>query len=100
MTRPVRLKSSVRKMIGTARRATAGFSLVEVVLAIGIIAFALVSIISLMSLGLQSSKSSTDDTNIALMTQSVISLLRTSSPVFTGTGIILTTSTGTVNVSL
>lgn len=53
------------------------FSLIEVVVAIGIVAFALVSIISLMSLGLQSSKDSTDDTNVALMTQTVISDLRT-----------------------
>jgi len=68
----------------------AAFSLVEVVVAIGIVTFALVSIISLISLGLQSSKDSTDDTNIALMTQTVITLLRTNGYVnVTGTAGVL-----------
>ncbi len=50
----------------------------EVVLAIGIVAFAMVSILGLVSLSEQASKGATDQTNLALMTQTVSTLLRTS----------------------
>src|SRR5258708_4379619 len=56
----------------------AAFSLVEVTVAIGIVAFALVAILGLVSLSEQASKNATDETNLALMTQTVITLLRTS----------------------
>lgn len=48
-----------------------GFSLVEIVMAIGIISFALLAIISLFSVGLQGSRESSEDTYLALMTQYV-----------------------------
>lgn len=54
------------------------FSLVEVALAIGIMSFALVSIIGLLSLAMQISRDSADSTNIALMTRSVTTMLRAS----------------------
>lgn len=52
------------------------FTLVEVVLAIGVVSFGLVSVITLLSLAMQSSKESSEDTNIALMTQTIVALLR------------------------
>jgi len=47
------------------------FSLVEVVIALGLISFSLMAIMGLFSVGLQSSRESAEDTNLALMTQQV-----------------------------
>jgi len=54
----------------------AAFSLIEVVLALGITSFAIISIIGLLSFGLQNSRESAEDTNLALITQTTTSLLR------------------------
>ena len=54
----------------------AGFSLIEVVLALGITSFTIISIIGLLSFGLQNSRESAEDTNLALITQTTTSLLR------------------------
>jgi type II secretory pathway pseudopilin PulG len=55
---------------------TSAFTLVEVVLALGITAFALASILVLLSIGVGSSKGSTDDTVLATMANEVINDLR------------------------
>jgi uncharacterized protein (TIGR02598 family) len=47
------------------------FSLVEVVLAIGVIAFALLAVVGLIPLGIQSSKDATDDTRATAIAQDV-----------------------------
>ena len=60
------------------RGQSAAFSLIEVTVAIGIVAFAVVSIVGLVSLSQQASRNASDETNLALMTQTVITLLRTS----------------------
>jgi len=53
-----------------------GFSLVEVVIALGITSFVIIAIIGLLSVGLQTSRESAEDTNLALMTQTTTALLR------------------------
>lgn len=53
-----------------------GFSLVEVVIAIGIIAFAIVAIFGLMSAGLRNGQESASDLALGMMTQSVSANLR------------------------
>ncbi len=53
-----------------------GFSLVEVVIAIGIMAFAITAMIGLLSVAMQSDKSSGVDTAIAAMSQQVLGSLR------------------------
>jgi len=51
------------------------FSLVEVVVALAIVAFTLIPVLGMVSMGLQSSRESKDDTNIAVMTQTVMAQL-------------------------
>ena len=53
-----------------------GFSLVEVVMALGIVAFALVSMLGLFSVGIGASKHSGEDTEVASMSAQVMSRLR------------------------
>jgi len=48
-----------------------GFSLIEIVLALGIISIGLVAILGLVATSMTSSKDSKDDTNVALMLQAV-----------------------------
>jgi len=52
-----------------------GFSLVEVVLALGIVAVGLIGVISVISYSLQSDSASRDDTALGLMTQTTITEL-------------------------
>lgn len=59
------------------------FSLVEVVLALGIVSFALVALLGLLSVGLKSSKQAGDDTEVAAITWQVVSKLRNATPTFT-----------------
>ncbi len=59
-----------------AIRKSSAFTLVEVVLALGITAFALASILVLLSIGVGSSKGSTDDTVLTTMANGVINDLR------------------------
>lgn len=54
----------------------AGFSLVEVVLALGIVSFALVALLGLFSVGLGASKRSGEDTEVANMSAQIVSTLR------------------------
>ncbi len=51
-------------------------SLVEVVVAIGLFSFVIVAMVGLLSVGLNSSRESSDDTRLALCAQTVFSLLR------------------------
>jgi uncharacterized protein (TIGR02598 family) len=55
---------------------TSAFSLVEVALAMGVASFALTGILSLLSVSLDSSKASTDDTVLATMANDVVVGLR------------------------
>lgn len=58
------------------RKLTRAFSLVEVTMAIGIVAFALTAIMGLLSITLKNSKSAQDDTLVAEMTGDLIGYLR------------------------
>ena len=60
----------------TKPRNTAAFALVEVVLALAIAAFALTSIIALLSVATGSSRASSDDTMVATMALNVVDDLR------------------------
>jgi uncharacterized protein (TIGR02598 family) len=60
-------------------RAVAGFSLVEVVLAVGIAGFVLVSIIGLLSVSLKSARESSTDTLVVGMASRTLSELRAKS---------------------
>jgi len=53
-----------------------GFSLIEIVLALGIISIGLVAILGLVATSINSSKDSKDDTNVALMAQAVSAQIR------------------------
>jgi Tfp pilus assembly protein PilV len=53
-----------------------GFSLVEVVIAIGIIAFALISILGVMSMSMVVHKSSSDDSVFSIMTETALQEVR------------------------
>lgn len=59
--------------------AFAGFAVVEVVLAIGIAAFALTAVLGLCSVALNSSKGSTDDTVLAEISNNILGELRSQS---------------------
>ena len=72
------------------RISPSAFTLVEMVLAIGIACFAIIAVLGLFSVGAQSSRSSNDDTNLALMTRQAVAWIRTQS--FTS----MSASTGTL----
>lgn len=57
-------------------RKSAGFSLVEVTLAIGIIAFALLAIFALIPVGLNSSRDAIDDTTTSLIAQDIYNRIK------------------------
>lgn len=57
-------------------RRAAGFSLVEVTIALGVAAFALAAIVGLLSITLKSSKSALDDTLVAEMASDLINTMR------------------------
>lgn len=59
-------------------RSKGGFSLVEITVAIGVIAFALVGLMGLLSASLNTGKASEDDTRYAAMSQQVLDMLRSS----------------------
>jgi Tfp pilus assembly protein PilV len=58
-------------------RSRRGFSLVEVVIALGVTGFAITAVIGLMSVALNSSRSAQDETLIATMSSSLAGELRT-----------------------
>lgn len=60
----------------TSRPHSCGFSLVEIVLGMGVVCVALVAILGLLSMGVTSSRSSVDESLIAVMSRQVISDLR------------------------
>ncbi len=63
-----------------------GFSLVEITLTLGIVAFVLVSILGLFSVGIESSRRSADDTIISQIANQVLSDTRTQDLPAPGTG--------------
>jgi uncharacterized protein (TIGR02598 family) len=58
------------------RGSTKGFSLVEIVLALGVISFALVAIIGLLPIGLASGRASIQETRANLLAQQIFATLR------------------------
>ena len=68
-----------RRRLSYQHRAGA-FTLVEVALALGIIAFALLPIVGLVPIGMQVSNSATDQTMTAQIGQRLIGLMRQSDP--------------------
>ncbi len=58
-------------------RRTAAFSLIEVAISVGLIAFALTAILGLMSIGVGASRDSIDDTVMGLIAQDVADRVRT-----------------------
>jgi hypothetical protein len=70
--RPLRAKARP----GTAGRESSAFSLTEVVIAMGVAAVAFTSIIALFPLGLNMSKESYEETQAALLAQTILSDLR------------------------
>jgi uncharacterized protein (TIGR02598 family) len=65
------------------RRAARGFSLIEVVLAIGIVSFCLLALIGLFGLGMNGSRHANDDTFLGSMVTRVAGDLRTQGASFT-----------------
>jgi uncharacterized protein (TIGR02598 family) len=65
------------KMHSASSAGTRGFSLVEVVLAIGVATFALVSVLGLLNIAVQSDSSASHDTTVAAMSGHVLNELRT-----------------------
>ncbi|XHR30602.1 MAG: hypothetical protein ACFUZC_08565 [Chthoniobacteraceae bacterium] len=61
------------------RRPHRAFSLIEVVIAIGIIAFTISSLVGLLALALKSDSSSASDTALSSMSQQIFNRLRTKS---------------------
>lgn len=57
-----------------------GFSLVEVVLALGIVSFSLVGILSLFPVALDTAKDSKNETRVTLIAQTILSDLKSSPP--------------------
>lgn len=53
-----------------------GFSLVEVVLALGLVSFCLVALLGLFSVGIKTSKQAAEETNLAAMSSQIITELR------------------------
>ena len=59
-------------------RSSHGFSLIEVAIAMGIVAFVLVALMGLLSVGLNSGKKSSEDTQVASMASQLAGLWRNS----------------------
>lgn len=79
-----------------ARHAASGFSLVEVVIALGIIAFALVAVLGVFPTGLSSNRTSVSDTRAAALANAVFATIDAQSDTFSnvqcyGTTLDLTT---------
>lgn len=62
----------MKNIILSFRRSSSAFSLVEVVVALGIVSFALLAIIALLPLGIQSTKDSLDETGAVNVLSAVI----------------------------
>ena len=66
-------------------RSSAGFSLVEIAIALGIVSFALLAIVGLLGVGLSSGKSAQIDTMQTSAARAFLSVIRTNNPAtFTG----------------
>jgi type II secretory pathway pseudopilin PulG len=78
-------------------RCVRGFSLVEVVLALGVIGFALLAIIGLLPIGLQSGRASIQETRANHLAEQIFSTLRSQS--FTAVDLSQLGGNSTVNLS-
>lgn len=77
MTSPSASTPQANESVVRRAQAPAGFSLVEVTLALGIIGFVLLALISLMSVGLQAGKEARDDMVSAQLAQTQLANLAT-----------------------
>lgn len=73
------MRQEYRKSFALDERNSA-FSLVEITLAIGIFAFAIVGLLALMNVSMASNKEAAIDTALLRMTDTVVSLLKTQDP--------------------
>lgn len=80
------------------RRAVEAFSLVEVVLALGVIGFALIAIISLLPTGLQSGRASVQETRANHLAEEIFTTLRSQS--FKTVSLSNLSNTSTIDLSL
>jgi uncharacterized protein (TIGR02598 family) len=81
-------------------RRSSAFSLVEVVLALGVVAFAIVAILGLVPTGLQTSHSSQDETRAAQIAQSVINTMASQAQTnFTAVGLPLPSPAPTIDLT-
>jgi len=67
---------SARRFLSGALRGESAFSLVEVVIAIGLVSFALLALVGLLTVGLRSSRESGEDTIMAVCTETTQALVR------------------------
>ena len=79
------------------KRLVAAFSLAEVVLALGVIGFALLAIIGLLPIGLQSGRASIQETRANHLAAQIFNTLR--SQPFTAADLSLLSGTSTINLS-
>lgn len=71
------MRRTCNRLVGRPRfRTTGGFSLVEVVLAIGVLSFAVIALMGLFSVGMTTDRRSTETTLVASMASQVMSDLR------------------------
>jgi uncharacterized protein (TIGR02598 family) len=70
---------TARRSASSGRNRPAGFSLVEVALALGIVSFVLLSLLGLMTVSLDAGRRSYEDTTVASLAQVVANELRTNS---------------------
>ena len=73
--RPISSAGETQELL-MRRQASVGFSLVEVVLAIGVIAFAMVALLGLLAVSTNSSRSSDEDTSVAAVAREVMTQMR------------------------
>jgi uncharacterized protein (TIGR02598 family) len=68
--------------------ARSGFTMTEIVMALGIAAFCLIGIFGLLSVGLQSSQSSSEQTAVAQVMTAIVADLQSTRPLTTATSVV------------
>jgi general secretion pathway protein I len=78
------MRSLQRRSAGSQRRASRGFTLLEVMLAFVIFALSFATILEIMAGSMRSVRRASDDTEVALLAQSIMDLVGTEIPVEEG----------------
>lgn len=85
------MKALKLRSCGNARRTSGGFTLLEVMLAFVIFALSFATVLEIMAASMRSVRRASDDTEVALFSQSIIDLVGTEIPIeegeFSGTGL-------------